>query len=242
MLFMKILKMKKEKEHNLSLLENKIKINFKNKDLLKQSLVHRSYINEHPEFNLNHNERLEFLGDAVLELVITKFLFKTFENPEGELTSFRSSLVNTKTLCLVAKKIDLGKYIYLSKGENKSKGEYKEAILADTFEALIGAIYLDQGLKKTESFIHIYLLPELEFILKNKSYQDPKSKLQEITQDKFKITPNYKLIDEFGPDHSKTFIIGVFFNNKLIAQERGKSKHEAELKAAQKALEKMRFN
>jgi ribonuclease III len=239
---MKILKMKKKTttDHNLSLLEKKLGLKFKNQDLLKQSLVHRSYLNEHPGFHLNHNERLEFLGDAVLELITTKFLYQNFDNPEGELTSFRASLVNTKNLSKIAQKINLSPYVYLSKGEKKSKGKAKEAILANAFEALIGAIYLDQGFKIAENFIQKNLLPQLEKIIKEKSYQDPKSKFQEITQEKFKITPVYRLIKDSGPDHSKIFTVGVFLNNELIAQDKGRSKHEAELKTARRALLKIK--
>ncbi len=222
----------------LSLLEKKLEVKFKNKNFLKQALIHRSYLNEHPNFNLGHNERLEFLGDAVLELIITKFLYNNFSNPEGELTSFRSSLVNTKSLAKIAKKLKINQYLYLSKGEEKSNGRFRDAILANTFEALIGAIYLDQGFTQTEKFIHQYLVPQLETVLKNKSYKDPKSKFQEITQGKLKITPTYKIISESGPDHAKKFKVGVFLKEKMIAFGMGKSKHEAELRAAKKALDK----
>lgn len=223
---------------NLSLLEKKLNIKFKDKNLLKQAFVHRSYLNEHPDFPLGHNERLEFLGDAVLELVTTKFLYNNFNNPEGELTSFRSSLVNTKNLAKTAKQLKINRYLYLSKGENKSNGRSREVILANTFEALVGAIYLDQGLVQVEKFIHQHLLPYLEVILKNKLYKDPKSKFQEIVQEKLKITPAYKIIQESGPDHAKKFKVGVFLKEKMIALGIGKSKQEAELKAAEKALYK----
>lgn len=223
---------------NLSLLEKKLNIKFKDKNLLKQAFVHRSYLNEHPDFPLGHNERLEFLGDAVLELVTTKFLYNNFNNPEGELTSFRSSLVNTKNLAKTAKQLKINRYLYLSKGENKSNGRSREVILANTFEALVGAIYLDQGLVQVEKFIHQHLLPYLEVVLKNKLYKDPKSKFQEIVQEKLKITPAYKIIQESGPDHAKKFKVGVFLKEKMIALGIGKSKQEAELKAAEKALYK----
>lgn len=223
---------------NLSLLEKRLDIKFKDRNLLKQAFVHRSYLNEHPDFSLGHNERLEFLGDAVLELVTTKFLYNNFDNPEGELTSFRSSLVNTKNLAKTAKELKINRYLYLSKGESKSKGRSREVILANTFEALVGAIYLDQGFVQVEKFIHQHLLPYLEVVLKNKSYKDPKSKFQEIVQERFKITPNYRIIRESGPDHAKKFEVGVFLNEKMIALGIGKSKQEAELKAAEKALHK----
>lgn len=223
---------------NLSSFEKKLGLKFKNKDLLQQSLVHRSYLNEHPDFSLNHNERLEFLGDAVLELIITKFLFQNFGYSEGQLTRFRSSLVKTETLAKLAAKIKINNYLYLSKGELASKGKAREVILANTFEALIGAIYLDQGFNQAEKFIHHHLVPVLDNILKNQSYHDPKSKLQEITQNKLKITPTYKVVQESGPDHAKKFIVGVFLKQKLVAKGTGKSKHEAETNAAQKALKK----
>jgi len=173
-----------------------------------------------------------------LELIVTKFLYQNFNNPEGELTSFRSSLVNTKSLASVAKKLKINDYLYLSKGETKSKGKAREVILANTLEALIGALYLDQGFKKTEEFIQQNLIPRLKNVLKNETYKDPKSKLQEIIQEKYKIIPKYKLIRESGPAHAKKFIIGVWLKQKFIAQGKGKSKREAETKAAQAAIKK----
>ncbi|MCD6442226.1 ribonuclease III, partial [bacterium] len=169
--------------------EKKIKTDFNNKNLLKQALIHRSYINEHPELKLGNNERLEFLGDAVLELIITKLLFKKFPNkPEGELTCLRASLVNTKSLARISVKLKINEYLYLSRGESKSINRQKEAILADVFEAIIGAIYLDKGIKEAEKFIKQYLWPQLAMILKLQLYLDPKSHLQEIAQEKFKVT------------------------------------------------------
>ena len=223
---------------NLSFFEKKLGLKFRNKNLLKQSLIHRSYLNEHPNFPLANNERLEFLGDAVLELITTKFLYKNFNKPEGELTSFRASLVKTKSLAEVATELKINDYLHLSKGEAKSKGKAREVILANTFEALVGAIYLDQGFVQAEKFIHQYLLPKLDVVLKYQLYKDPKSKFQEINQNKFKITPTYRVIKESGPDHAKKFIIGVFLKEKLIATGKGGSKQEAQTNAAQKALEK----
>jgi ribonuclease-3 len=229
------------KNNNLPLFEKKLGLKFKDKNIFKQALVHRSYLNEHPEFNLNHNERLEFLGDAVIELIVTKFLYYNFNNSEGELTSFRSSLVNTKTLAKIAKKINLDEYLFLSKGESKSLGRAREAILANTFEALIGSIYFDQGFKKAEEFIKKNLIPELKNILRNKTYKDPKSEFQEFIQNKLKITPHYKIIKQSGPDHAKIFVVGLFLNEKLITQGKGKNKHDAEIQAAEKALNKKSF-
>ena len=225
---------------NLLEFEKKIKTDFNNKNLLKQALIHRSYINEHPKSKIGNNERLEFLGDAVLELIITKLLYKKFPNKsEGDLTCLRASLVNTKSLARISVKLKVNEYLYLSKGEAKSINRQKDAILADVFEAIIGAIYLDKGIKEAEKFIKQYLWPQLAMILKLQLYLDPKSHLQEITQEKFKITPHYKIMEEKGPDHSKKFISGIFLKNKLIATGQGKSKQEAEVSAAKGALKKI---
>jgi len=218
-------------------LEKKIGIKFKNKNLLIQSFVHRSYINEHPEFKLGHNERLEFLGDAVLELIITKYLFKKYpKNPEGDLTSWRASLVNSKMLSIIATELGLNEYLYLSRGEAKDTGKARQCILANTFEALIGAIYLDQGLKVVNQFLIKYLLSKLPYIIKHKLYLDAKTKFQEAAQDKVGITPTYQLIAESGPDHAKRFKIGVYLDKKLVATGEGSNKQEAQIEAAQKAL------
>lgn len=219
-------------------LEKILKTNFKNKTLLKQALVHKSYINEHPKFKLNNNERMEFLGDAVLELVVTKFLYKNFNKPEGELTSLRSSLVNTKSLSRVAIKLEIKEYLYLSKGEDKSKGKSKEVILANTLESIIGAIYLDKGFANAEKFILTHLISRLDIILKHKLYKDPKGLFQEIIQKKFKITPTYKMLKQSGPEHNKQFICGVYIKDKLIASGKGNDKQSAETQAAKKALKK----
>lgn len=226
---------------NLESLEKKLGLKFKNKDLLKQSFIHRSYLNEHPDLSLGHNERLEFLGDAVLEFVVTNYLYQKFDSPEGELTSWRSSLVNSKKLAALAEKFNLYSYLYLSKGELATINcRAKMNILANTFEALIGAIYLDQGLKKVEKFVKKTVIAGLPKILKYKLYQDAKSIFQEKTQADFKITPVYRILKELGPDHRKTFFAGVFLKDKLIAQGRGFNKQEAETKAAQLALKKYR--
>lgn len=221
---------------DFSKLENKLGIKFKNKNLLIQSLVHRSYLNEHPGFSLDHNERLEFLGDAVLELIVTEYLYKKYKNPEGELTNWRAALVNAKILSELAKDLELDHHIYLSKGESKDKGKARDYILADAFEALIGAIFLDQGLEKTHKFITRKLISKLPHILKHKLYIDPKTRFQEITQEKLKITPVYKVLEESGPDHAKRFKIGVFLKDDLIAEGEGLSKQEAQVKAAENAL------
>jgi len=224
---------------DFSLLEKKIKIGFKNQDLLKQAFVHRSYINENPGFALAHNERLEFLGDAVLELVVTEYLYKNYPNPEGELTNWRASLVNSQMLASMAKKLNLEDYLYLSKGEAKdSNSKARNYILANAFEALIGSLYLDQGYKAAKEFITNIILPQLPNILTNELYLDPKSKFQEISQDKLGITPTYKVLKESGPDHEKKFQVGVYLNDELIATSTGTSKQEAQVKAAALGLKK----
>lgn len=236
---MRDLKKSQKMNRDLSKLEKKLDLKFKNKNLLKQSLIHRSYLNENPDFGLDHNERLEFLGDAVLELIVTEHLYRNFNQPEGELTSWRASLVNGRSLSELAQKLELNNFLYLSKGETNSIGKAREIILANAVEALIGAIYLDQGLKSATKFIQKNILVKLPHILKHHLYQDPKSGFQEIAQAKYKITPAYKVLKEIGPDHNKEFTIGVFLNDKLIAEGKGSSKQEAETKAAANALTKI---
>lgn len=222
---------------DLSQLENKIGVDFKNKNLLKESLTHRSYINENPNKGLSHNERLEFLGDAVLELAVTENLFSKFpDSPEGELTSIRAALVNYQMLAIIAKNIELDDFILLSRGEAKDVGKAREVILANAFEALLGAIYLDANYDEAKKFIGTFVMSQLQEVVDKKLYQDPKSLLQEIVQDKFKITPTYIVLSERGPDHAKIFQIGVHFGDKLIAEGEGLSKQEAEVEAAKNAL------
>ena len=221
-------------------LEKKLDIKFKNQDLLRQSMVHRSYLNEHPEFDLGHNERLEFLGDAVLELVVSEYLYKNYpDSPEGDLTNWRASLVNSNMLSALASEISVEDFLYLSKGESKdSNSKARQYILANAFEALIGAIYMDQGYKPSEKFIKECLLVKFEHILENKLYLDPKSRFQESSQDKEGVTPTYKVLEESGPDHAKIFKVGVFLGSEMIITGRGTSKQEAQVKAAEKALKK----
>ncbi|MAF13548.1 MAG: ribonuclease III [Parcubacteria group bacterium] len=228
---------------DFSKLEKKLKVNFKNKDLLKQAFVHRSYINENSGFKLGHNERLEFLGDAVLELVTTEHLYSNYPNPEGELTNWRASIVNSQMLAKLARKINLEDYLYLSKGEAKdTNGKARNYILANTYEALIGAIHLDGGYKQASKFINENLIPELPHILSNELYLDPKSKFQEISQEKLGITPSYKVLKESGPDHDKKFQVGVYLEKELIGTSTGSSKQEAQVNAASKALENKKWN
>ena len=224
-----------------SKLENKININFKKRDLLQIALTHRSYLNENRSYALPHNERLEFLGDAVLEVITTEYLYRNFENPEGELTNLRSSLVNYRLLSEIAREIGLEDFILLSRGETKDTGRARQVILANAIEALIGAIYLDQGLDKVKDFIDAFILVKLPAILKEQAYLDPKSSLQEIVQEKMSITPNYKVISESGPDHAKTFVVGVYIDDRLIGQGTGPSKQDAEVEAAKNALSKQDY-
>lgn len=223
--------------------EKNIRIKFKNKELLQQVFVHRSYLNENPNFGLDHNERLEFLGDAVLELVVTEYLYLNYNNPEGELTNWRSALVKGQMLSQIATDLGLNNYLFLSRGEAQSQGKARQLILANTFEALIGAIYLDQGYRKCQQFIAKNLVIRLKRILDDELFKDAKSRLQELSQDVNAITPIYKVISESGPDHAKVFNVGVFIGeDKLLAEGTGNSKQEAEQDAAQKALEKWSNN
>ncbi|MCK5320635.1 ribonuclease III [Candidatus Parcubacteria bacterium] len=225
---------------DFSKLEEIIKIKFKNLDYLRQSVVHRSYINEHSSFELGHNERLEFLGDAVLEIIVTEHLFKNFpDTPEGELTNWRASLVNSKMLALVANEIKLEKFLYLSKGESKDKdSKARQYIVANAVEAVIGAIYLDQGIRASTKFVKKYMLSKLENILSNQLFLDPKSKFQEKAQEIYKSTPHYKVLNESGPDHDKIFEVGLYLGDKIISKGKGSSKQEAQVDAAGKGIKK----
>ncbi len=228
---------------DISQLEKKIGVNFNNPTLLTQAVVHRSYLNEHPEFKLDHNERLEFLGDAVLELIVTEHLYKKYPNPEGELTNWRASLVNGSNLAKIAQEIGVEPFLYLSKGESKDgNSKARQYILANSIEAIIGAIYLDLGIAKAKDFIMKHIVSELEEILMNKSYIDAKSLFQEKAQEALGITPNYKVISSIGPDHAKTFKVGVYLENELIATGEGLSKQEAQTEAAKNGLEKKNWN
>jgi len=226
---------------DISGLEKKIKIEFNNKDLLKQALVHRSYLNENPDFHLKDNERLEFLGDAVLELVVTEHLYQNYPNPEGELTNWRAALVNTKMLAKVAEQLGLSGYLLLSRGEAKDTGRARHYILANAFEALIGAIHLDQGYEKAKVFIEKEILKELPDIIEQKLYQDPKSRFQEEAQERVGLTPTYEVVKEWGPDHDKQFIVSVRLDKEAVAEGQGCSKQEAQEKAAAAALEKKKW-
>jgi ribonuclease-3 len=222
---------------DFSSLEKKLETTFKNKDLLTQAFIHRSYINENLGSKLAHNERLEFLGDAVLELVVTDHLFRTYSQaPEGELTAYRSALVNTQVIGTVALELGLNEYLLLSKGESRDMGKARSHILANTFEACLGAIYLDQGYDAARVFVEKFLFPKLHEIVTKKLWRDSKSLAQEKAQEYERVTPMYKVLNETGPDHDKRFVVGIYFGTTLVAQGKGKSKQEAEQKAAQEAL------
>jgi ribonuclease-3 len=219
-------------------LEQTLGVTFQNTDTLRQALVHRSYLNEHPDFPLGHNERLEFLGDAVLELVVTEHLYQNYENPEGELTNWRAALVNAEMLSGLCAKLGIEPYLFLSKGESKDKdSKARKYILANAFESIIGAIYLDQGWKGAKEFVDTRVLSELPYILKNRLYIDPKSRFQEAAQEHFGITPSYKVLSETGPDHQKRFQVGVFLGKEQIAMGEGTSKQEAQVAAAQAGID-----
>jgi ribonuclease-3 len=222
---------------DFSAFETSINVTFKDKDLLRQAFTHRSYLNEHKGSKLEHNERLEFLGDAVLELAITDFLYKKFpRKTEGELTAYRSALVNSTTLASVGEKLNINAFLLLSKGESRDTGRARQFILANTIESVIGAIYLDQGYAKADGFISTNLFPLIDEILEKRLFIDAKSQFQERAQEKVGITPAYKLVKEAGPDHGKVFTVGVFLDEELVASGDGKSKQDAEQEAAKRAL------
>lgn len=227
-------------EKDFSKLEKIIKIKFKNKDLLQQAFVHRSYLNEHPRFKLKHNERLEFLGDAVLELAVTEYLFKKYpDENEGKLTNLRASMVNTQMLAELSGSFGLGDFLYLSKGESKdSNWKARESILADVFEAMVGAIYIDRGFLIAKKFLEKIFEEKIPYIFEKELYLDPKSRFQEMAQEEFAVTPHYHVLNEEGPDHDKEFTVGVYIADELIAEGSGGSKQVAQVEAARAGLEK----
>jgi len=224
-------------EDRLIELENVLGVTFSNKALLQEALTHRSYLNENKKWKFSHNERLEFLGDAVLELAVTHSIFNKFpEFDEGKMTSIRSALVNTQMLAKIAKEIGLEKYILTSKGELKESIRAKESLLADVFEAVLGSIYLDKGFDFVVNIIEKQVLSHIEEVITNHLYENAKSEFQEYSQAFFKETPEYKVVNEFGPDHNKEFVVAVFVGEKAIAKGKGASKQEAEQNAAKKGL------
>jgi len=230
--------MSPEETARLDQLQKSIEIKFNRIELLKQALIHRSYVNEIPDTEqLQHNERIEFLGDAVLELIITEHLFQTYpQYKEGELTSFRAATVRTTSLAETAETIHLGDYIYLSKGEERTGGRKRPYILANTFESLIGAIFLDQGFDQVKVFLDKFLVPKITNIIAHRLDIDSKSKLQEMSQEAFGITPTYYLLSANGPDHAKEFQMSVKIGEQVCGQGRGKNKQEAEENAAKDAI------
>ncbi|HXK38924.1 MAG TPA: ribonuclease III [Candidatus Paceibacterota bacterium] len=217
--------------------QEEIGYNFKNERLLEQAFTHRSYLNENRRSGREHNERLEFLGDAVLELVVTEFLFAKYpEKPEGDLTSYRAALVNTASISDAAVKLGMNEYLLLSRGEAKDTGRARAIILANAFEALIGAIYLDQGYEPAKKFIAEQLFHKTDEVVEKGLWQDAKSRFQEIAQEKNSVTPSYDVISQTGPDHDKRFVVGVYLASERVATGEGRSKQEAEQQAAEKAL------
>jgi ribonuclease-3 len=222
---------------DFSTFETKIGYAFKDKRLIEAAFTHRSYLNENRAPGREHNERLEFLGDAVLELVATEFLFGKYpDKPEGDLTAYRAALVNTVSISDAATKLGMNEYLLLSRGESKDTGRARGIILANAFEALIGALYLDDGYATARDFIDKHILYKADEIVEKRLWQDPKSRLQEIAQDKMGVTPTYELVNQVGPDHDKRFMIAVFLGGTKAAMGEGRSKQEAEQDAAQKAL------
>ncbi len=222
---------------DLEKLQAIIKVNFVDEKHLLVAMTHRSYLNEHRTATQSHNERYEFLGDAILELVVTDFLFNKYQDkPEGELTAIRAALVNTNTLADVANKLGFNDFLLLSKGEAKDTGRARIYILANTFEAVVGAIYRDQGYLATQGFIARQLFDRTEEIVKKRLWQDAKSRFQELAQEHHNITPTYKILRQVGPDHDRIFTVGVFLGSGKIAEGEGGAKQEAEQEAAVNAL------
>jgi len=220
--------------------QGELGVQFKDESLLERAFIHRSYLNEHPKLGLEHNERLEFLGDAVLELVVTDYLYRTYPNPEGDLTNWRSALVKTESLAAVAEKLELAQFFKLSRGEAKGNARSHALISANAVEAVIGALYLDQGYDVAGKFISDNVISRLPEILDSGSWMDPKSKFQELAQDQYGLTPNYRVLEESGPDHDKVFTIGVYVGDKLFGKGNGSSKQAGQQVAAQAGLEKIK--
>lgn len=226
-----------------SKLESQLGVTFNNRDILVQAFTHRSYLNENPSFKLSHNERLEFLGDAVLELVVTEYLYHKFQRPEGELTNLRASLVNARTLADVALSLKLDSYLLLSRGEAKdANSKARHTILANAVESLIGALYVDQRLDEAKRFIHEHILTKLPDILATEKYRDPKSTFQEYAQKYVNITPSYKVLAEWGPDHDKHFRVAVHLGEEEVAVGEGPSKQEAQVAAAANGLKEKKWS
>lgn len=226
--------------YNLDKLETVLGIKFSDKNLLKNAFIHRSYLNEHKDFKGDSNERLEFLGDSVLSIVVSRFLFEKLpKSSEGELTQMRAALVRTETLAKIGQKLDLGNYLFLSKGEEESRGRTNNSILANIFESLIGAIFLDQGLEQAQAFVEKHILANWQTLAKN-AVSDNKSKLQELLQRKFHKSPNYRVENSWGPDHDRRFEVGVYLEAKLLGKGQGRNKQIAAQNAARDALSRLK--
>ena len=225
-------------EADLLKLEGILDVSFTDKNFLLSAITHRSYLNEHREATQEHNERLEFLGDAVLELVVTDFLYKKYpEKPEGELTAVRAALVNTISLSEASTQLGVNDFLLMSKGEAKDTGRARNYILANAFEALIGAIYMDKGYEKAKDFIGNNLFHKTEKIVEKRLWQDPKSRFQELAQENVSVTPTYETLNQVGPDHDRVFTVGVYLGKDKVAEGQGRAKQEAEQAAAEKAIE-----
>ncbi len=223
---------------DLSPLEKTLGFPFTDQNLLRQALVHRSYLNENPGFKLDHNERLEFLGDAVLELVVTDHLYHNYEQPEGEMTNLRSAVVRGEMLSQIAQELGLEDYLLLSRGERQDTGKARQYILANAVEAVIGALYLDQGYLAAKTLIDRHVVSKLEEVEEKGLHVDSKSRFQELAQEKYRITPSYRVLEESGLDHEKMFIVGAYIGDTLFGEGRGSSKQEAQQQAARAALAK----
>ncbi len=217
-------------------LAEKIGLKFKDYQFLQEALTHRSFLNENRSYKLPHNERLEFLGDAVLELSVTRYLFSNYQNPEGDLTNWRAALVNGEMLAKIGQEIEIEEFLLMSRGESKDTGKARQYILANAMEAIIGAIYLDQGYEEADKFINKHIISKLPEVLETKSYQDPKSYFQEKAQEIVQVTPHYEVVKEWGPDHDKRFSVAVFLGEEKVAEGEGESKQEAQRNAAEAGL------
>lgn len=221
---------------DLEKFKKKLSIDIKNADFFQEALTHRSYLNEHKGYKYSHNERLEFLGDAVLELSVTRYLFDHFKNPEGELTSFRAALVNGDMLGAIGRELGLQDFLLMSRGEAKDTGRARGYLIANAMESVIGALYLDQGYEAANDFIEKHIMTRLNEVLVQGLHTDPKSRFQELAQEKTGITPNYRVLKEWGPDHDRHFVAGVFLGEELIAEGEGSSKQDAQREAAKEGL------
>jgi ribonuclease-3 len=225
-------------ENDLAALEERIEYRFKDRKLLEQAVTHRSYLNEHPDWPVGHNERLEFLGDAVLELVVTEHLYQRYpDHPEGEMTNWRAALVNAVVLAQITEQFDLNAHLLLSRGEARDTGRARQVILANAIEAVIGAMYLDGGYGPCKEFVERFILTRLSDVISQKLYRDAKSLLQEEAQERIGVTPTYRVMEEWGPDHARQFRVGVYLGKELAGEGQGQSKQDAQQAAAEDALQ-----